>query len=187
MITEWFARDAEELKKILPPPQNVPAVNWGEATRDLRHPLPDDFTWFCDTYGAGTINDYVWVCHPGFCAGRTIKEGLAGIHQRVQEFIDRNSKNDYDPIVGDVDPVFKSMENLLCCGGDDNGTYFLWKTVGAPEKWEIAVVDNKGYFFNSGTIGIVAFLLSLVTKTSMLMDRVIAGSCFDDSKFIAAK
>src|SRR5580704_3776686 len=150
MGKEWFTSDAEKLKKLLPPPESVTDVNWVEAIRDLGRPLPDDFRWFCDTYGPGTINGFAWVCHPGLYAGQTLKEGLGGLNQFVQEFIDLNSEDDDEPIDGDADPAFKSIENLLPCGGTDNGHVFLWKTIGAPEKWAIAVVDNKGCFFNSG-------------------------------------
>ncbi len=179
-----FASECEQLTNLMPPPRNgdIPKIDWDAVVRDVGRPLPDDYRWFCDTYGIGTINRFAWIFHPYVRRPKkTLKELIDGVRQALQEFIDLDTGE--NPA---VDAKFRNVSTLLPCGGTDNGHHFVWVMDGNPNEWTIGVFDNKGYAFDSHEKGVVRFLLSLLTKRSALMDSVIAGAWFDSARFVPA-
>lgn len=55
---------------------------------------------------------------------------------------------------------------------------------GTPNEWKVCVSVEKGYFFESGETSIIAFLESLLSGRSPLIDEAIAGVWLESPRFV---
>jgi hypothetical protein len=56
----------EELRRLVPPPEDPPlAAHWAAARDNFGFDLPQDYRELIDLYGAGLFNEELWVFAPG--------------------------------------------------------------------------------------------------------------------------
>lgn len=175
--------ECEKLLAVLPPPKEpVPRVDWKRLTAELGFALPDDYRWFCDTYGPGTISKFAWIFHPWHRADGGLPKIIAETLPRILDFL-KDHKDEEDPC-DEIDTF--DFDRLIPFGGTDNGDLFVWIATGEPSQWRVLAINNKAFFEETGECGVVRFLLSLVTRSSRLLhgDHFIHSTWFESPQFI---
>lgn len=177
MSTPSWIADFEMLKRLLPPPEGVPASenDWAKISADVGYAFPDDYRMICDVYGAGSINDCFWIYHPAVgLPENTLRNVVDAMRDVLQQRLEHRKFPEFE---------LPSADRLLPCAGTDSRAIIAWKMEGSPGRWPLVVFDNKGEFFQPASKSLVAFLVALLTNQSDLVDRVIPRSWFESPQY----
>jgi hypothetical protein len=150
----------ERLLMNIPPPSvcNVPACDWASVEEVIGSALPSDYQMFVETYGAGSINDFLWIFTPGssneyldlFQAIRSDGNMLRGIKAKLPEEF---------PIA-----VFPEPGGVLPFGATDNGDLLLWDTShGNPDMWSVVIVNPRDNRYCAFPGSMIQFLEALIS------------------------
>lgn len=133
----------EDLTAVLPRPDNpvelATAESWGPIVDTLGFALPVDYMQFIETYGSGSINDFIWVFNP-FSATRTVNfvaqfTRILGALRTLKE--EAPSKVPF--------PLMYEHGGLLPWGMTTPGDMLCWRTTGATGEWTtVAYTRNVG-------------------------------------------
>ncbi|MBW8792381.1 MAG: SMI1/KNR4 family protein [Streptomyces sp.] len=128
------------LVALMPPPTEAARTDWAEMERTWGTRFPADFRWFIDTYGPGSVGDYLVI---GRCFGPPSSEDCVDVEAG--------------------DRPFPEPYGLLAWGGNPDGDACFFKTAGDPEDWHV-VIWRRHHAFREPTsreypCGLVEFLL----------------------------
>jgi hypothetical protein len=137
-------------------PQEVPGANaWVSVESELGTTLPDDYKAFIESFGTGTIDEFVVVFNP-FSRNKFVNLLERG---RVELQAYRQLKGGHY-----VHEVFPSPGGLLPFASTDNGNVFYWKTSGSPNWWTVVVYEARGPKYYEFKGGMAEFLTAVLTR-----------------------
>jgi len=162
---------------LLEPPSPVEQGNsdiWAKMTSLLGKPLPNDFMWYIDTYGSGSISDFVYVFNP-FSGNKNFNFQIQVIEKL--SILGSIKQSEGEKVV----PYSLCFEpgGLLPWGGDDNGDTFYWlTTAGSSDNWTVVLGQARGDDWEEYPFSMTVFLKKLLTKeihSNLLPDDFVAG------------
>ena len=119
------------LGAVLLPPQEPVATgspqSWVALERRLGTSLPTDYKWFVSTYGAGRVEEFVWILSP-FSSGHDYATALE------VELADHRSWHEMGLVDGEPDGLIPWARN------EDRGTCFWDTSSGEPDRWTIVQI-----------------------------------------------
>ena len=153
--------ELDKLKAVLQPPSKPQEVMAGEEAWEsveerLGTRLPSDYKKFIETYGTGTIDNFLLVLNP-FSSNTFLnlieashdREGLATLRQEYPQLY--------------VHDRYPAPGGLLPFASTDNGNILYWRTAGKTDHWTVVVYESRGpeyYGFNGPMTDFLAALLS---------------------------
>ncbi|MBU2714459.1 SMI1/KNR4 family protein [Zooshikella harenae] len=150
----------ELLKTLLPPPRRKSneGTDWSEVEKQLAITLPADYKAFIDYYGAGWINDYIFVLTP------TLEGELYNLKKKSLILIDRYKTfkaefPDYYP-----HKIYPEKEGLFPCGYTEGGGHLYWETCEDPESWTIVIYGSGGGRWEEYKLSLTDFITKLLLK-----------------------
>lgn len=159
----------QQLIQLMPPPASpigLP-VDWDKASQELGIEFPEDYRKFIDTYGTGWICDCLSVWKPPY-------RPLA-----LETLRDCVGSSQYS--------VFPETGGLLPFGRTGDSEKINWVTKGLPNEWTIVFWTCTNEFHETNCIGVVAFLVQLLTGTSVLFDGDLEREWFETPTFTPAE
>jgi len=151
----------ENLQRVLPAPSNpigVPGLAQWQVVENQFAVLPDDFHAFIDMYGAGVIDDFIWVFVPALSNPNLNFERQVSLQLSVVEGINKEG----------LEPPMTSFPNqggILPFGITENGDVLFWETTGNAEEWTVCVLAPRS---------------SPLEKFGLNMSDFLAGVCAGD-------
>jgi len=160
------------LTKILPPPiQPVEACgSWSNIEEALGALLPADFKEFIETYGSGTIAQFMSVLNPF-----SDRPGLK-LLERPQRQLDalrvlQDEFGEQNPF-----PLYPAPRGLLPVAITDNGDVVHWRTNGEAVDWPMVVNESRSPDYQEFQCNLTEFLAGN-------LDGTIACDAFPRSVF----
>ncbi len=157
-------KSVDDLIVLAPPPallvDRVPWNQWRNIEQKLGVTLPDDYKLIMTTYGSGVFNDLFWLFNPV-----SQSESLNLVNQ-VQRMV-----LDLDPHLEMYEfakpsfpeacpfPSFPESGGLFPAGGDINGGYAFWQTIGHPNEWPLILYPHGLWKFERYDMPLVEFLV----------------------------
>ncbi len=159
----------ELLSVVVPPTQPVDSSgDWGEVVTQLGFSLPVDYMQFVETFGSGSLNDFIWVMNP-FAANRNINllyhlsRALGGL---------RLLKENHPELV--PYPLLFEPGGLFPWGATDNGDLLCWITRGESGHWPTVVLARHSSDTAKFAMPMTAFLAGLLS--GKLVCNLLPGS-----------
>jgi hypothetical protein len=151
----------ELLKSLLPPPPEpiaVPSQSDIGSFEQQFTKLPTDFVDFLQSYGTGSIDNFIWIFNP---ASKNPNLNLANqIKLQLQTF--------RELVFQQLEPspykLFPEKEGLLPFAITDNGNVLFWKTVGDPNQWSVVVAASRAPKYEEYNLCITDFISKLLMK-----------------------
>jgi len=165
----------EQLLRLLPPPADPvePARpdGWAAVEAALGTGLPGDFKAFCERYGSGTVDGFLYLFNP-FASGQDgnllVEKDrvLAAYRQTRARFPDRL------PL-----PPFPKPGGVLPLGRTDNGDELYWVTDGDPDGWPLALLESRAALQELHRMPVTGFLAALAANqlTSRILPEDVLG------------
>ena len=159
-----------EFQTIVGPPETeIPGVNWSEIQKNLGMSFPLDYRAWAAAYPSLEIDEFLWVRHPSEFYERVGQSGIVrefrGLNRVYPIENARHFDGDGEVIDGDPSRVFFPSEGgYLPWGTTDNGDLMMWNCMGAPEQWNVVVVDGQGIFWQEFDCGFLEFLVKLLRR-----------------------
>jgi len=146
---------------VLPPPEfreELPEKGgWERVERELGTKLPTDYKTFIQTYGTGSISNFMMILNP-FSKNRYLNllsraEIVLGAYRTSRANAPEYFK----------DNVFPEEHGILPFGSTDNGDDLYWRTLGDPDDWTVTLYESRGSepFDYDGSM--TEFLVDLLT------------------------
>ncbi len=166
----------DELFAVLPKPPRPSDPGsprgWQRIDRRLASRLPVDFVFFINTYGTGTINDYLSVLspfsqNPNLNLLNVMPEILAGLRHL------RREEPESLPY-----PLYFEPGGLLPWGLTDNGEYLCWQTTEFVDLWPVVVVDPRNGDSERFELAMCQVLVGFLNAT--LRSRILPMDVFLD-------
>nr|WP_317356409.1 SMI1/KNR4 family protein [uncultured Tyzzerella sp.] len=152
----------ELLKKILPIPKNVYDTgnydDWLKFEKKLGIILPNDYKDFIETYGTGSINNFIWFLTP-FSEDDNINY-LKRMNIMLQSY--NVSKNNFPEEF--IHNTYPEKNGLLPWGYTENGDEMFWLINDNIEDWLIIAYESRSSKFYSYEMSFVEFIYKLITK-----------------------
>jgi hypothetical protein len=101
---------------LMPPPKRAASTDWDEMSRTLGTRFPSDFRSFIDTYGPGSVCDFLFV---GRCFGPPSLEDCIDVEAG--------------------DRPFPEPGGLLAWGSTTTGDACYFKTAENPDDWQVVI------------------------------------------------
>lgn len=139
--------------ELVPPPAQAPApVDWAAVQGALGTGLPADYRAYVDTYGLGCVNELFWVLHPH---GTPDRLNLADQWVASREPV---------PLLTPPPQPLGRVPGLLPCAVDEDGGVLHWHADQPdPDRWTVVYRDEDGGAWLPYPLGLVDFLLAIVT------------------------
>jgi hypothetical protein len=164
----------ELLSVIAPPKEPVDAHgDWGELVEQLGLSLPVDYMQFVDSFGSGSLNDFIYVFNP-FATNRNLNL-LYKLAQTLGAL--RELKKNH-PALAAYRLLFEPG-GLLPWGITDNGDIFCWITEGETGRWSSVLWprhDDKTEEFKMPMTALIARLLSRRVACDLLPQDLFLGA-----------
>jgi hypothetical protein len=113
--------------------------SWGPVVDAIGFALPVDYMQFIETYGSGSINDFIWVFNP-FAETRTVN--FLAQFPRVLGALRTMKEESPDKLPF---PLMYELGGLLPWGMTTPGDILCWRTAGATGEWTtVAYARNVG-------------------------------------------
>jgi hypothetical protein len=150
----------EELRRMVPPPgePRLTEVNWGAVRSRFGFRPPEDYRAFIESYGAGSIDDILWIHHPTTADEHrnlgwwldTVTEALGAIRQELPEEV---------PF-----PLWPEPGGLIPWGITDDGASCYWRSSDAdPDRWTVVVGEARGPRWHKHTGSMTEFVCDVLT------------------------
>ena len=129
---------------------------WNKAQQEHGVVFPVDYVEFVDTYGTGSIDDFLWIYTPWcqnenlniFTRGKIVGDAYRASHEEFPK--------DF-PFA-----VYPEKGGLLPFGGTDNGDEFYWLTDDInPEKWKLIVYMDRSDEYLEYNLNLMDFLTGI--------------------------
>ena len=158
--------DLDRLRELLPPPRSPiepgSPASWAAAEAALKTALPADYKEFIETYGTGSIDEFV-----------TVLNALSSTpHFRLDEYGETMLAVTRELRAGGIVdipfPLHPEPGGLLPWGTTANGDWGYWLTTPSddPDAWEVVVSVDRGpdWFRHPGPL--TRFLVEILDGTT---------------------
>lgn len=157
MIFEYL----QHLQQILPPPKilgRTPNSQDWDDVESWTGRLPADYKKFCNVYGTGTVDFFLWFVTPVDGAFREFAtKQLDALRTLKRQFPYQYSM-----------PLFPDKDGFLPFGGTDNGDLVLWDTgKDDPDNWTIVVISSRDSICHKYDNNFVGFLTTILEKDTV--------------------
>lgn len=146
---------------VLPPAQpSVPLSGWGQVEGALNLRLPSDYKRLVEDYGAGSLDEFLWVLQPD--EANSNLDLLAQRSARLNAL--RTLREQGETIPFDLEP---GNEQVLPWGITDNGDVCYWVThpYKEPDKWTVVVNEARGPHWEQFNGSVTEFLAAVLSRT----------------------
>lgn len=148
-----------DIKKILPVPDkkiNSLKNDWDSIEKKMNFKFPEDYKEFIDTYGAGSINEFIFIFSP-FCENKNLN--LLNCFKEMEESY--NAMKEAFP--DDFELEFFNGENgLFPWGVTNNGDELYWNLTEKGFKLLIYDDDYEGLEYS---MSMTVFLYKVLNET----------------------
>jgi hypothetical protein len=141
-------------------PHEVPSIgDWASVERELKTKLPEDYKWFIEAFGSGTIDDFLIIFNP-FSSNANVNLLQSGQAELKAYAV---SKKQFPELY--VHGIYPEPHGILPFGATDNGEVIFWKTTGRPHDWSVVAYESRGpkYFEFAGNC--TDFLAAVLRRT----------------------
>ncbi|MCL2915246.1 SMI1/KNR4 family protein [Shewanella corallii] len=143
------------LSQIIPPPTKPTGLDkpglWQHTELKLTTALPSDFRQLIQTYGSGTLGDFLWIWNP--FTPEFIEE--------QQRFLQAETSLRQALPAQAAYSLFPHSPGFLPCASDDNGNYYGWLTEGQPDTWPTMTCEVRGSGFQLHRLSFSDYLVAL--------------------------
>lgn len=134
----------------------IPVYNWKDVENEYNIVFPEDYKWFLQTYGVGSINDFLWVFSP-ICDNLNLNS--------FEQF--KRMKNSYEIMKSDKlieleYSFYNKGVGLFPWGITDNGDELYLNYLN--DRIEIVVLASRYTDVMSFEMNITDFLSGVLTK-----------------------
>jgi hypothetical protein len=148
----------ELLSVVGPPAQPIDAHgDWGDVVTQLGFSLPVDYMQFVESFGSGSLNDFIWVFTP-FATNKNLNLlyqltcTLGGL---------RALKEEHPDLV--PYPLLFEPGGLFPWGVTDNGDQLFWITKGETGRWRTVVLPRHAHKTVEFSMPMTTFLARLLS------------------------
>lgn len=153
---------------------------WDQAVGKVGFSFPADYREFVDAYGAGTVNDELFIAAPTLRPRRGYRSGFHGLVDITTIGLGRSiGEMRQDAIaLGDQDsypfPIRPEADGLLIWGYNSNTDVCFWDSSGAdPDRWPVVVFLLSSRTWERFDGGMTEFLLAILRGEHPLSQRLI--------------
>ncbi|CRI56987.1 SMI1/KNR4 family protein [Pseudomonas sp. CCOS 191] len=144
------------LMKMLPPPDSpaYPNPDWARVENDHGIRLPADYKAFIERFGAGCIDDFLWVIDP-FSSSRDLNFDKGDYFRESYAVMKAEFPSDYPR------PGYPAEGAFWPWGFTENGETLVWIVKGEPDSWSVAlhsVDQGEEYLIACGCIELLCKL-----------------------------
>ena len=148
----------ESLKTLMDPPAKLHSnsVDWHMVESQLSISLPEDYKLYIDSYGAGWVNDYIFILTP------TLGDDLYNLQKQSQIMLDRyrNFKIEFPEYY--PHEAFPDVGGLFPFGYTEGGGHLYWKACGNPEDWAVVIYGSGGGRWEEYKLSMTEFLQKIL-------------------------
>jgi hypothetical protein len=147
-------REFDDLLQVMPPhPGAGDVVDWSAAEQEWGVPFPADYRAFVETYGEGTVEDFLSILIP------FSTEPLADPAPMRSET--ENARYTWGLEIGSDRPAGVDGSSLIAWGVDAGADILCWSVRGEdPDRWPVVVYCRQGWpAWQVYECGMVEFLL----------------------------
>ncbi len=149
----------EKLKGLLSLKERITNNNWEKIEKELNVIFPSDYKYFIDNYGAGAINDFLWIFSP-FEDNKNINS-LDRLSELVYyDNITDNKKADSTEKIN----YYDGKSGLFPIGVSDNGDEIFMDFQG--EEVSIEVYETRELSPIVFNVSFLEFLVEILTNDS---------------------
>jgi hypothetical protein len=132
------AAELATLARAVKPPPAVPRHNWQTIEERLGLPLPSDYKWLLETYGAGCFDESVWLLPPTSSSPAPDLENQLAVLRSLPP----SHLTDYD---GTRYRLYPDPGGLLPCACTLAGQLWCWLTDPAddPDHWDLVTFSPE--------------------------------------------
>lgn len=143
-----------DLSRVLAPPRRPSRTKYDRALIEgaVGACLPDDYFEFVDAYGAGCVDDFLWVLVPA-CSNPHLD--LWTQSRRQAEVLDEVRRQPDSDVPWEP---FPRPGGLLPWGISDNGDVCFWQTTGLARDWQVVVCDGRMFDWRKYNLSMSDFL-----------------------------
>lgn len=148
------------LRALLPPPRAPSEAarpsEWPALEARLGVRLPADYRGFIESYGTGSIDDFLWVLNPS-----SVNDDLELV-SRGQATLDAMTVLRRAGHLREDLKLFPEPGGLLPWGVTENGDVLCWRVRGAPARWRTTVQSSNGLRFEHHELNFSGLLTGLL-------------------------
>ncbi|MBK8255236.1 MAG: SMI1/KNR4 family protein [Polyangiaceae bacterium] len=169
--TKKTASLAASIQSVLPVPKKVvdapKPADWAFIESAIGTPLPADYKEFLQTYGSGTISNYMRVLNPF----STTELWLEKVRFRLSIYHSSRRNNPVPgftlppplaPVNSMPYPIFPESGGVFPWGHTENGDGLLWLTQGNPNEWKV-VAETRSFRYAEFPGTMTEFLTALLS------------------------
>jgi hypothetical protein len=150
----------QKLTEVLKPPADTVPFNpalWPDVEGRIGK-LPKAYKDFANNFGAGSIDDFIWVYIP------LIDNQNLDLLQQIPAHEQTLRVLKEDPNYSLQFKVEPGPGGLLPFGTTDNGDGLYWLMEGDPDEWKVVVVEGRAANWELFAESMTDFLAGLLTK-----------------------
>lgn len=165
----------DNLKKLMSVPDTPVDVggNWLDVEKSINCLLPDDFKLFIDSYGTGSINNFLWVLNPQSNNDNLNFSKSLYFHSSYQQMKEL-FPDDY------CRPEFPKKDSFLAWAVSDNGDSVFWVINGDnPNDWKVGIHNHdqgEEEVFDTNTSGFLTLLAEKKLSSNVFPEDFLNGS-----------
>lgn len=153
---------------------------WDLSAGEVGLDFPKDYREFVDAYGAGTVNDELFIAAPTLRFQRGSRLGFPGLVDLTTVGLGRSIAEMRENAVATGDeetyplPIHPEPGGLLIWGHNSNTDVCFWDTRDAdPDRWSVVVFLLSGRRWERFDGGMAEFLLAVLRGEHPLSERLI--------------
>ena len=144
------------LLQILPPPNISPRTHqWNQVETELHVCLPDDYKQLIETYGCGSINEFLWFLSP-FVENEWLNLNKRFKFLKDAHLLSKEVLPQYTPPYN----FYDGETGLFPWAFTDNGDVLYWN-FGATSG-EVVVINSRNWEYDAYQMDISDFLVLLL-------------------------
>lgn len=150
----------QKLAEVLKPPAHTVPFNpalWPDVEGRIGK-LPKAYKDFVNDFGAGSIDDFIWVYIP------LIDDQNLDLLQQIPAHEQALRVLKEDPNYSLPFKVEPAPGGLLAFGTTDNGDGLYWLMDGDPDEWKVVVIEGRAASWELFSESMTDFLAGLLTK-----------------------
>src|SRR2546423_7697612 len=171
-----------QIMELMGPPLTVGAASpWDDAVAEVGFGFPADYRDFVDVYGAGAVNDELFIAAPTLRPnGFGFRTGFGGFVDQTTLGLGRGIAEMRENAVALEDeetypfPILPEPGGLLIWGNTANGDVCFWDTHDAePDRWPVVVLLLSSRRWDRFDGGMTEFLLAVLRGDHPFAERLI--------------
>jgi hypothetical protein len=153
---------------------------WDRAAAEVGFDFPKDYREFVDAYGAGAVNDELFIAAPTLRSQRGSRSGFPGLVDLTTVGLGRSIAEMRENAVATGDeetyplPIHPEPGGLLIWGYNSNTDVCFWDTCDTdPDRWSVVVFLLSARRWERFDGGMTEFLLAVLRGEHPLAERLI--------------